>query len=125
MCSHEFPVTGTAATPPPPQAEAAINVRERKGRSGVGIQKEGLLTRMEEGKSEGWSLAMSLCVGIPTAISSGICWLLAAASKWDDYLVYLAMTATGAAIVVSMFAYCIGYIADRLTDIQVLLEDRK
>ena len=106
-------------------AEAAIDVRERKSRSGVGIQKEVFLTRMEEGKSEGWSLAMSLCVGIPNAIYVGICWLLAAASEWDDYLVYLAMTATGAAIVVSMFAYCIGYIADRLTDIQGLLEDRK
>ncbi len=125
MCRHEFQVRGTAATPPAPQAEAAINVRERKGRSGVGIQKEGFLTRMEAGKSEGWSIVMATFIGTPSAFGVGICWVLAVASKWDDYLVYLAMTATGAAIVVSMFAYCIGYIADRLTDIEALLANRK
>jgi len=48
-----------------------------------------------------------------------------AASEWDDTSVYLAIAATVGGFAVLCFASCIGYIADRFTDIQVLSVDRK
>ena len=79
------------------------------------------------GKSEKWQQLMTIFVWVPNAIAIGIgmAWLFAASTEFDEDSVLLALVITVSCIAAGLFAMCIGYIADRLTDIQGLLANRK
>ena len=64
-------------------------------------------------------------IGLPYGMGIAWCWLFAYQSEWDDDLVYLALAVTFGSLVVAFLVSLVAHIADRLTDIQALLENRK
>ena len=124
-CSHQFAVTGTAphlatqvlspSTREPPQ-HAKMHDQTR-----TNIQ----LTKEAATKSAYWQNGLMFSVGLPTMICALLTWLSAAATEWDETAVGYAIAATLGGFATYMVVVCLGFIADRLNDIQGLLSEQK